>query len=708
MQTENISMTVTAARQYYGGGRLIIVSVGLFKEARKEVVRAGFDLLLLDDDGCVRCPSEKDGGSTASRPLGVGAGLRAFLTNGSSDRATERWQTFVQHCKPHQAVLFKTIGGMPWQKKTSIRKALLEILSAETTALSAQVVSSTREIMALRTENEQQRSDLTRAARTLKAFGAHHRYVQLELAPGNDSIGPQSSTGFSVENEIVYSVQQPLLADVSCLSAVRLYVLCDETTAFAEDGRLTVTLVHAVSNRVLARFERSYTELSPGWNEFDTSQQSQTSFGDAFLKVQWRGTGLHPNLALSENGTDLGDATSLAIQLFANYLRPVSCEGVEDAGCFLADIDRAELSLAYLRSRLQEFSTPGSKGCLTFDAGGQWFQIHPDDTNIVGCRLGPIPVDELQSVEVQVSLDHQNGPTTAFWLVLAETNLSEERIVSALRAGEVESGIIVSAMAQLVGLKSETLVLNFPSETDIGSANLYFCVQSLTSESAFAWCRWSKLSLIYNANDADQVLSLPSSEARTFRELRTHRFPELHSQLSYIDGLAGAQSVFDHAGYSPMIISEETGSLQTHPVSDGFSATVCKGLVRRGARQISCEIETTHVSAPDFIYVLAVSTLEGPALKAALISHKDEIQAGAGSAMCINVSLSDLALVAKRVPAGLKTNIDLDLFASDLAFSPSNVVFGVLPMGSDVSFGWCRWHSVSIETAPDLALSCEF
>lgn len=700
MQAKDISVTQEAARHYYGGANVIIVGDSLSDSARKDMARAGFELLVMAPDGCVRCADEKPECLERREVLGVGAGLRAFMSGQGTERAVGHWQEFVQKCAPHHEVQFKTISGLPWQKKASIRKALIEILALETGTLSKQVASSVAEVASLRTENEQLRTDITRAARTLTAFGARHRYVQLELGPNSENIGPHCDSDFSPDKEINYSIRQSLLTDVSCLSGLRLFVTEGEEP-LAEEGQLTLLLVQAVSNRVLARIDRSYDDISVGWNEFDLTQQSQTAFGDAYLKLQWRGMGQHPKLALSDTCADTDIGKPLAMQLFADYFRSMSGNDAQASSSVLADIDRIELGVAYLRSQLKELGTPAAEDCLTFDASGNWFQTHPNTSNIVGCSLQSVAIDKLRSVEVTVSLEHENAPPAAFWLVLAEEDVTEADVISGFNGDFPKPGIIGLANVQLTALSSERLAIPVSHVDHHGPANLYFCVQSVSSDSAFGWCRWSALSLTYAAKKSDQELPPQPADARVFREFRTHRFPELHSQLSYIDGRAGSQAVFDQAGYSPMVISEETGSLQTHPVADGFSATVCSGLLSQDARMISCEIETAHASAPDFIYVLAASQLNDADLRTALGSVRNTVQSAAnrdGPDQFSSEEHPDVWFSIKRVPAGLKTSIALDLSDLPLVSPPERVIFGVLPVGTDVSFGWCRWHSVSVET----------
>ena len=177
-------------------------------------------------------------------------------------------------------------------------------------------------------------------------------------------------------------------------------------------------------------------------------------------------------------------------------------------------------------------------------------------------------------------------------------------------------------------------------------------------------------------------------------QVRTQRLPDLASNIVFYQGAAKLAKISEKLGFSPMTISEETSSLQTHPFDKKVSAAVLSGGLPVGALRISCEVGTAHESAPDFIYILAV------------LPHDLENSVAAVDECIKNIRLGTMSGVdpqsgvqwSARSLKALKTS-ELAIELEKIPARAADVVFGAIATSDDNSYGWCRWYSYSVTLA---------
>ena len=192
-------------------------------------------------------------------------------------------------------------------------------------------------------------------------------------------------------------------------------------------------------------------------------------------------------------------------------------------------------------------------------------------------------------------------------------------------------------------------------------------------------------------NSAQTSNSFLDAGMRNTWQVRTHRLPDLAGNIVFYQGAAKQAQITEELGFSPMTISEETSSLQTHPFADQVSAAILRHGLPVGAQRISCEVGTAHESAPDFIYILAVLPhgIEDPV--SAFDTCVEQIKQGTTSGFDEN---SRVQWCARELKALKISELAIEL--AEIPVQAADVVFGAIATSGDHSYGWCRWYNYSV------------
>lgn len=199
------------------------------------------------------------------------------------------------------------------------------------------------------------------------------------------------------------------------------------------------------------------------------------------------------------------------------------------------------------------------------------------------------------------------------------------------------------------------------------------------------------------AADLDITLAAQSyleAGERNSWQVRTQRLPDLAGNIVFYQGAAKLAQITEKLGFSPMTISEETSSLQTHPFEKYASAAILSSGVPVGALRISCEVGTAHESAPDFIYILAVLPHDIENSTAAVDNCVAQVEQGTMSGVDADTGVQ---WCARRLEALKVSELAIDL--AEIPVRAADVVFGAIATSGDHSYGWCRWYSYSVNLA---------
>jgi len=177
------------------------------------------------------------------------------------------------------------------------------------------------------------------------------------------------------------------------------------------------------------------------------------------------------------------------------------------------------------------------------------------------------------------------------------------------------------------------------------------------------------------------------------RQIRAQRVSELAGDISFYQGPARLAQLTESLGFAPMTVSEETGSLQTHPFEGGVSAAILQHGLPIGATRLSCEVGTAHAFAPEFTYILAVLPRDVEP-----VSTIDKIIEFVKSGEFKGSTSETGTQWCSKTLSALETSV----LAMDLIEIPSqtaSVVFAAISPSGTHSYGWCRWYSYAVSLA---------
>ena len=170
-------------------------------------------------------------------------------------------------------------------------------------------------------------------------------------------------------------------------------------------------------------------------------------------------------------------------------------------------------------------------------------------------------------------------------------------------------------------------------------------------------------------------------------QIRASRFSEILGQVEFYRGQAVQQELSDKYGFSPLMISEGTGAMQTHPLKDELSATVMAGGAVVGARRIMAEIGTGHESAPNFTYILMVLPSGVQNRQEIIEEIADKVRDGAYHS---DDAESDVYWSAQIIKPLRRNSVSIGFDTPRT--EAGDVVFAVISESGNISFGWCNWY----------------
>jgi hypothetical protein len=178
--------------------------------------------------------------------------------------------------------------------------------------------------------------------------------------------------------------------------------------------------------------------------------------------------------------------------------------------------------------------------------------------------------------------------------------------------------------------------------------------------------------------------------------VRAMRLPELSGLVGFIEGPEKLEALSIGLGFSPMLLEENGGYLQTHPLKDRISAAVVPMLAGAGTRKLVATATTAHPAAPDFIYILAVRPHDEHGGKAAMdrvadIAIEAEQQTGEQQ------NTDGVTWAARRLAATETSRLELEF--DEPLDGAHDVIFATLTVDGQNSYGWCRWTSLGMISA---------
>ncbi len=712
------SLTHGAFSQMYADQCFVAVGADVV-ETLEALLPRSVSYLVLEPDGCLREPASGEGEDDSRlKPVGMAIGLKCLVVGRDTEQAALAWQRHAEAQSLFTPLEVKVIGGFKRSQHIEAAEFLVGQAIQHTRELARQMADKEESLAFLRRKNEWLLLSLEKSRRMIRGAGYSLRTITAELPTGTRTIGPGGDLD-------TIRFRQTLPCDAAGLRGIALRVMRSAAGALATSGHPAVCLkvVRVSDGRRLMEYTASFRDLAEGWFNLDLDTSMELSFGDAALEVFWCDDAKDnaPLFALADLSADrFGDsnADTLALRIYSG-LRPLPTEeGVsgDTAPVLLETVSPSPADLG--ASAIWPFTNTAPENIAEIiSCNNDWLQTHALAGIASGAQLpNLLPVGTV-SVSASVFTAHESGPACLFTLVALEqgATIGEDRpgalieqIVDDILEGkrEMETGSaqgVHVACKQVPANQQHHLDLTFAAPLS-NAADLFLVVRPAGAHAAYGWCRWSNLEYRVrpSAKKTVQLDDMPAiADKDELLLMRTQKFPELAGRIKFVSGTAKLQELGRELGFLPLLVSEETGSLQTHPLKDHLSAAIFEGGVPTGALRVASSVETAHDSAPAFLYVIAVLD---PSIKEKERAVRNMMQRikpdDARTWQGIN-GKKTVQWQAKVLYARQAAMLELEL--AEVATEAHDVVFAVKPAVDSVSYGWCRWYSYNVTAVPNAA-----
>ncbi|NVK40223.1 MAG: hypothetical protein HWE39_03200 [Oceanospirillaceae bacterium] len=701
-----LELTVDALKKLYSDACVFMVGDDVLETVRW-LAEDGIDILVLTRSGAVHCLDQSAEALDARVvPVGMAIGLRGILAGAKTEEAARSWVAFAERQKMHASVPVAVLSGFAGKKRLDASRFVLSQLHNQATDLQDQMERKEAGLAFMRRKNEQLLLNYEKARRMIRGTGYGLQQIAMELPVGDETAGP----GGTIETSLL---QQVLPGDSAGLWGVSLYFQEKPEAPLIVDGHVEVKVFRASDGKCLARDQRGYQHLRE-WCTFDMKEACGAIFGDAVLRVSWHGDLENaPLLALSSVEADrFGDGHGRTAALRVLKGLAEIPEDVEH-GAAVKPVERkcvADSEVIFRHAWAFGDAIPneldGSPLIEVNDEEG-WIQTHAQAGNPSGFVLRNVLEVGALDASISVCTSHEAAPLCVYSLIAVEHRAAEgfearrTKVLDYLGAGRGSANLSegMHAVHQIVApMLNSKLFLHFEEPLE-SAADLFMVVQSVKKTAAYAWCRWHDLRLGKIFDSQVTKLSAPKiADGSMGLRVRSFHFPDLAGRIEFVSGKTQLDELSKSLGFSPMLISEETGSLQTHPLKDQMSAAVLEAGVPSGTLRIASEVETTHDAAPAFMYMMAVVSPE--------VKERERVVRNVFSRLDpqnqktwqgIN-GRKTIQWAAKSLFARRSDRIEIEL-ALPLD-EPADIVFAVKPVGESVAYGWCQWYSLNITTAP--------
>jgi len=689
--------------EFYGKTAIVLVGESAL-DIIAPLLPEGICLLTLSADGLINGEDPKTEDASGTVPLiGMGVGLLSLFVT-EEERAAA--VSLIDHAKQHGMRLLPEICEIDIHAdKTVSREAAMKVLVR---ALFSRFESETkfagntlRQLNAIRGEHERQALNYERARKLVTELGSHVRKLQIDLAPGTEVLKVR-------KGQDVAEFAQYLPADLVSINAIWLHVSREARRA---RGYVILSVECAGSRLRLAERQIPYSDLAEGWCRFELPVSLESVWGDALLTVQLVGAG-GPAFSFSDIvAVRFGDedGKSLALRL-ETYLAGL----LEDAetgqplvnvrsrlprvsGIGLVD----RLKIVGGDQALQEISSELQEPAVSAEAeAGNWLQLRAREERPVAVFIPKLVPSTANDIVLEVEHGHREGALCRIVAVRYPAEKSPVEILGSIvsKNGDLvdagmcdTTGAIWSAALLSCGQKKQLTVSKPAEEGTVSSLMLVALTAGAGDIDASCRINWVD---IYIKPPNGISLSKPAYSPNAALSQMYYKIPELAGQVKFYQGEAALDKISRRLGYSPFLLKEGSGVLQTHPYENSPSAGLIEGICPPRARRISSEVSTAHAAANSFTYVMGIIPA-GHRNRADLIDHIFE-QVRGGEFRHVD-SKTGVEWVARTLPP-LKTYM-LDLEIQNVSDQPCDVFIGAVSLGDAASYAWCRWYSVSVTCA---------
>lgn len=709
-------LTQDAFNRFYGSSRLIVMTADLFVPLAAMIPQS-LDVLLLDDSGAL-CISDETISADAQliAPVGAPVGLLGFVVSEETEANASAWSNWSHDQTGRTAPpIWSVKPGDDAQTLVYLMEAaFMDADSSKRTAAVAQT-----DLAILRRDFERSLINIEKARRIIRGAGYGTRYSTLTAPPGERSVGPGGLTN-PLEP---FSIRFGLPVDAAGFVGISLH--CEVETGQPAQGRLALQLIRSVDARILGRAQIDFSALTAGWNYFELTQQLQRSFGDAELVLEWavERDGAIPRISVTNGEPDRcgavlddhNEASGMtgkilpAMQIWSGFAPGELADDHHFTGT-PKEHRRAAIGTLISRTTAIAVNDEASSDFAANDPTTGWVQTHLQDGNPAGLLFKNCVPPSSQAVTISCETAHAAGPICFYLVVVGSAERLGQEVASsffesAKKGGktsgfDAEAGVAWSIQAVSPGVRTDIEVDMSRFSSISTSQSLLLLVESATDKIEYGWCRWHDVSVELDTVRGHSVaFSMQYGHQPPAQRMRSVKFPEIAERLEFLAGRAKLQKLTESLGFSPMIVADDNGTLQTHPLLEEVSAVLYRSGATAGTTRVACDVETAHERAPVFMYVLALIPSETP--------DKQEIFKGLVSNLSNRNFLAtrgydesrQIHYVARRLPALQIEAVSVDLDAP--LETDHDIIIAALPVHEIVSYGWCRWLSLSVASTVD-------
>ncbi|TNE65698.1 MAG: hypothetical protein EP335_05060 [Alphaproteobacteria bacterium] len=697
-----LKLTQAAYRGIYGGARAVITAESLLPVV-SAVAGEAFQVFLSDGTGAIRAAGEGVDVPADLPVMGAPLNLCAIILPEGQAPVARAWGSELLLAKSARKFDILLVDENETELGRKIGPFFIGVQNRMVNELAARASRLEGQTLYLRQASERLMLELTAAKRVIEGVGYSDLTVVAEAPLGAASAGPGAMVDCSAFSQI-------LPADGLAVAGVGLYV---RPAAKPASGALRVVVQRDVDRKLLAESTVPYGALVDGWNLIRFDQAVSDVFGDVRLLVEWHtaeGKGDAPALGLSDIrgnrfGAD-GDDTSLALRVFKSVCTPVLSA---EAMTLLPPPDGLPMTLlpGQHASSLDFYGGKGrldaTRGDVGFDPymhdpDAGWVQVHLASDGLAGvCYAGPVP-SRFKSLSLSVSVPDHAGPDVAFHAFLCtSTDNLEARVGHVLSGGApADVGFDYGTTSVLAG-ESGTLTIH-PATVEAAGRGIVLVARTLTGRTGRGWCRWSRAEFLVPTETgvvrAAPALATGDAPDAVRKIVRAIKLPELGGMVQFIDGGERLADLTASLGFCPMIMDENGGYLQTHPLVDTLSGAVLPSLVAPGTHKIVAGAYTGHPDAPDFVYAMLLVRQDIADVSAAVKSVLDTAALADGDSLSGGSAQEGVLWYLLRLGAGREGR--LELVFPDALEHVYHLVLAARPVEQAISFGWCRWTTLGI------------
>jgi len=622
-----------------------------------------------------------------------------------------------------------------------ISDQMLQILARHTADGLARLGSANRQIAQLRLQLEDARYTNRLAAAALQSTDSGGRVVAHHIPAGDRTVGP----GGDVD-----------VADFSCglvalgdrISDIDLRIDCP---ADVGDGILDIQLIGGDTDSAASAVAPPYAHWSFAWRDLvgldggklrlpvsvpvagqgvgsglggDAPSQHPSShhrpyhhrpyhhrLGDMTLVLRWQYSVetaedrqrpiAAPHIVLADRPVDRVTASVGDLPVAQTLYRSIVLEPVFGPDIY-APLERMPLADLVLDPVIGAEAQAALEAEVGFPVvsvvGDGHVQIHP----VLG-DVQPefVAASVISPAARQVILDvmtaHEAGPVADY----------QARIVGTDRRGDTLSS--QTSLIIMPGMRGR-LRLTVPDGL-AGPADLILSVRPTGDSVGFGWCYWTDIRQGFAAPQADITADITATTPAVSPRaaLRVEDFASLAPRMRFIGGRSAAAAFEASAGFPALMFNGDVGYMQTNlQACDVVGGMDVLGLAA-GMSRMNATIATEHAHTPETMFIMLYADMvltAGPDLAAATAqlcrAAADSVRAadiGAqvdiGTVIDIRGASPFSQAVATRLRDRAQASLCLDF--DQPPECPHTVLWCSWALTDETSFGWCRWHMLSLE-----------